>query len=193
MKRSAAIWSTFSLWKNVRHNFQSFFSTRINSEPGTAATCGFHLNDFSVQTLTSNLAKTWHAFVAGRAADAWQHNSCSAPTYFLVISTLLFLLSVLCYRKGCKTLDVMKTYSFCHTLFRLPGALGFVLWLHGESGNSAWTLTGSVSCFLVSIGIIGYSLMCNRWWMWRWTEPSSLIKHLETNEFLFQVSKFLFS
>jgi len=54
----------------------------------------------------------------------------------LVISTLLVLLSVLSYIKGYKTSEVIKTYSLCHTLFRLPGGLGFVLWIHGESSNS---------------------------------------------------------
>lgn len=121
--------SEVSLWKNVRHNFQSFFAMRINSEPGTA-TVWFSYNDFSVQTVISNLGKTWHIFVADRAADACQHNVCSAPTYLLVISTLLslFLLSLLFYLKGYKTWGCIKTSSFCqcrklHILCQLAGVL----------------------------------------------------------------------
>lgn len=43
VKRSVAIWNASSLWKNVRHNFQSFFPMKINSEPDTATVRGFHL------------------------------------------------------------------------------------------------------------------------------------------------------
>lgn len=94
VKRSVAIWSASSLWKNVRHDFQSLFSMRINSDPDTATACGFHLMIFLYKQqyqirLKHDLPWGWWA------ADAWQHWSCSAPTSFLTVRTLLILYKTL--------------------------------------------------------------------------------------------------
>lgn len=69
--------------RECRVQFPVFLSHRNQFGAWCCPYVWFSSNRFPVQTIRSGLAKMWPTFVgkAGQTADAWQHSSCSAPTY----------------------------------------------------------------------------------------------------------------